>query len=343
MGDKNDRIIFSVFSDFHYKKGMYASEISDIEKILERAKDNGADFVLSAGDFCNDYLGSPELINAFLNNRHGLPVYNVYGNHELESKGNSMSVVTPLLTNDANIVLGQGAYYYFDKKCFRIICLDTNFSYNEANEEWQHNVTNSFGPPPENKRYNSLGDVQLKWLEKVVFDAADKGLKCIVLSHVGFSGKFGWDSPDAEAVRALFRHANEKATGTVLLGISGHIHTNHVAVTEDVLYIDVNTVRNGFWLPKPEKHYSDNHTFMYVDYDSDGKVKNSRIMRYNELSASGHTWFFSEPLSAIVTLDKDGKVVIEGMETEWAYGVVPDTNKHGKEPRIASGKWELHK
>ena len=75
---------FSVFADLHYKKGMYAVKISDMEKILERANENHVDFMIHAGDLCNDYIGSPELINAYLKNKYQLPVYGIYGNHEKE-------------------------------------------------------------------------------------------------------------------------------------------------------------------------------------------------------------------------------------------------------------------
>ena len=92
-------IKFVVFADFHYKKKMYMSSVEDLKAILKRAKDNGADFVVHLGDFCNDYAGSPEITNAYLNNEYGLPVFGVYGNHELESSGNSMNIVSARLTN----------------------------------------------------------------------------------------------------------------------------------------------------------------------------------------------------------------------------------------------------
>jgi DNA repair exonuclease SbcCD nuclease subunit len=92
---------------------------------MDRARDDRVDFVLHAGDFSNDYQGSPELVKKYLNNEYDLSVYGVYGNHELESNDNSMELVTPLLTNDTRVIwgtadgkLGDGSigYYYFEKK-----------------------------------------------------------------------------------------------------------------------------------------------------------------------------------------------------------------------------------
>ena len=78
---------------------MYTPQVAHLKQILDRAAENNVDFVLHGGDFCNDYAGSPELIDLYLNNPHNLPVYGVYGNHELETVGNSMENVTPCLCN----------------------------------------------------------------------------------------------------------------------------------------------------------------------------------------------------------------------------------------------------
>ena len=38
---------------------------------------------------------------------------------------------------------------------------------------------------------------------------------------------------------------------------------------------------------------------------------------------SSQTWFFKDPLSAIVTVSEDGTFEISGTETIWDYGVLP--------------------
>ena len=72
MADK--KIKFSVFADLHYKYMMYAPTVEDLDKILKRANENNVDFVIHCGDFCNDYIGSPELWNTYLNNKHIKPL-----------------------------------------------------------------------------------------------------------------------------------------------------------------------------------------------------------------------------------------------------------------------------
>ena len=67
------QIKFALFSDFHYNEGRYISSVADLEAILKRANDAGVDFVLQAGDFCNNFPTSPEIFKTFLENEYGRP------------------------------------------------------------------------------------------------------------------------------------------------------------------------------------------------------------------------------------------------------------------------------
>ena len=351
VGKYEKTLTFALFSDFHYKAGMYSTSVADMQAILDRAHKGGASFILSGGDFCNDFKGSPELMNAFLKNNYNLPAYNIYGNHELEA-GNTMDFVTPLLTNDKNVVwgtedgsIGDGsiAYYYFESGDFRIVCTDTNYSFNPSTQEWEHNYAGSYGPPSGNTKGNSLGPVQLEWLEEVLTDAAYKGKSCIVIGHDSFADRFRSTSPDASKIRDIYSTVNGIRKGTVLLSINGHIHTNNMAVVEDVLYIDMNTTRNGVWRGTGTEHYGNEHTYDYVEYDDLGNPITSYKRSLNELSMGKNTWFFEDPLSAIVKVSQYGTVTVEGMESRWIYGINPTDAKNDEVPKVTSGKWELIK
>lgn len=349
MADK--KIKFSVFADLHYKYMMYAPTVEDLDKILKRADENNVDFVIHCGDFCNDYIGSPELYNSYLNNKYGLEVHGIYGNHELESNNNSMSFVTPKLTNgkennwgtfDRKIGDGNIAYYYFDKNGFRIICTDTNYSFNHEFSAWEHNRTCSYGPPADNSLRESLGEKQLKWLEAVLLDAAQKKLKCIVFSHASFSGIWG-SSPDTTKVKDLFAKANNIRKGTVIMAINGHYHTNHLTENNGIVYMDVNTVKNGAWIAKGYPHYNDEHTFKVTEYDDDGNAIAKRDELLKKPWMSPNTWYFEEPLSAIITIRENGHIAIDGMKTAWAYDVTPEADGIGGcETQISSKEFKLN-
>ena len=331
----SDSIRFTVFSDLHYKKHMYAATIGAmLDPIIERAHDTKSDLLLHAGDLCNDYKGSPELLSRLLDNKYNLPVYGVFGNHELESRGNTVESVTPKLTNRP--VIGHN-YYYFDCKGYRFVCLDTNYSLLDG--KWVHNTEASWGAPKDSKLENSLGPEQLDWLEKVLTDAEHQGLRAITVSHAEFSGLYPSDGPtscpDADKVRALFAKVNEKRK-TVILAVNGHYHTDHLFERDGVYYFDCNTVQNGYWLPQTEQHYKPGQTYTFEDYQ-DGRFIKTEQLNLTTLSQAKNTWFFTKPLSAVITIDGDS-ITIDGSETEWMYGVVSERMRDGKKPCISSYK-----
>ena len=339
-------LTFSIFADFHYYKGSYMSSVADLESIMDRANGAGAKFVLNAGDFCNNYPKSPEIINAYLDNKYDLPVYGVMGNHDLEN-GGVMSNVTPALTNaevvwgtkNGKVGNGDVAYYYYEVDGFRIIALDTNHYYSTKDSTWKHYPSWYAGIPGNDTgtNGNALGPTQLSWLEDVIMDAAEKDIPCIILAHASLAGNRGSSQcSDYAAVQEIFRKANNKNTGTVLMALNGHHHSNHTDYVDGVLYFDVNTVRNGAWYSDGADHYT-NETFEYVEYDSNGKATSTTTKKLSSLGSAAKTWFFDTPMDAIVTVSSDGKIIIEGEEGGWIGNVAPGRGADGEEPLINSG------
>lgn len=321
---------FLVIGDFHYKKNMYVSTVADLDTMLRRACENHVDFVVHTGDFCNDYSGSPELLDTYLNNQYHLPVFGIYGNHELETRGNTMDFVTPRLCNrDVHFGSDDAGYWYYDTKGFRMIGLDTNYSFNESLDQWQHNLPASWGEPAGNKFAHSISPLQLQWLDRTLAEASEKGLKVIVFSHSALSGQW-YSSPDADYARSLF----DQYKGTVLMNINGHLHTDHFCVLDNIAYFDVNTVINGAWYGAGEFHYDDAHTYIREVVQCDGKIIGTETGKLNDLTQGKNTWFFEEPLSAIVDISLDGTISITGAKTSWRYGIVPPWHNDGMMPEI---------
>lgn len=349
-GDAKE-ITFAFFSDLHYIQDVYMSSVADLNSIFDRANAAKADFVMHGGDFSNDYTRSPEIVNAFLKNKYNLPALGVYGNHETEGPGavNTMNVITPWLTNQEVIwgtedgtmsEDGSVGYYYYEVKGFRIIALDTNYFLMKDTQEWKHipaGVANISDPTDISL---GLGTEQMAWLEATLMDAAVKDIPCIVVSHAGFSGIHVSSGQDAD-VRALFNKANTKQPGTVLMAISGHLHTNHADIVENVLYFDVNATRNVGWHGDGEVHYTD-ETFIRTKYDEDGNEIETSEMKLADLGQGNHTWFSADPLSAIVRVSSTGRIIIEGTDSNWLHGYVPNVGlSHGEEPSIISGTYDI--
>ena len=320
---------FLVLADFHYKKGMYTTTVGDLECILDRAAAEKVDFVIQLGDLCNDYLGSPEILRCFLQNRHGLKVYGVLGNHELESEGNSLEVVIPQLCNQPVTFAGEKkAYWFADLGEYRLIAMDTNHSYNEALGIWEHNHTNTVGHPAGNIYPHALGPEQLVWLDEVLTDADAKQQQCLIFTHADMTGL--WDpSPDAYAAQAVI----QKHPGRVLMVLNGHNHKDHFAVIDNVMYMDINTVRNGRWKLEANHHYPDELTFDLEKYDAQGNPTEVQNIPLNSLSQAINTWFFADPLCAVVTIE-GRTIAVDGSQTQWIYGIEPPNPPDGCYPRI---------
>ncbi len=345
-GATGKSVTFGLFADFHYKEGGYISSISNMNTIMKRAYDNKASFVISAGDMTNDMKGSPELVKAFKENEYGLNVYNVYGNHELESAGNTMLVVTPTLTNDENAVwgtedgtmgIGYVGYYYVDREGFRLVFLDTNYSYNTELEMWEHNKPASWSAPAGNINGESLGPDQLEWLENVLTDAAEKDIPCIVTAHNSFSSKIALPSRDAAAVRAIYKKVNTMQPGTVLMSINGHIHTDTNAFEDGVFYFDMNTTRNLWWQQQQVEHYTEEHTYMLEKYDDEGNLIEIVETPISTLGGAKNSWFSTDPLSAVVTVNENGVVTVDGCESTWIYDMPSENGSAGTRPSVSSG------
>lgn len=344
-----DLLCFSVLADLHYKKGMYPACVSDLETVLSGSAEQGAELILQLGDLCNDYIRSPELMNAYLKNRYRLPVYGIYGNHELETRGNTMSFVTPRLTNQADAVVwgtdsgtvedGSIGYYYFDRSGIRFICLDTNYSLNPDTGLYEHNAAASWGPPKQNLYPNSLGTRQLEWLRQVLQTAVDQGLRCIVSSHAALAE--AWQRcPEALIVRQMFREANARAPKTVLLVLNGHAHTHHYAMADGVLYADISAVKNGYWSSNRLDLYAEPdikdplYTFLYTEYDQGGTPAVSFYRPLSTLTMGNQSCFYKDPVYVTVTVREDGTVWIKGCETQWIYGIEPPMQNAAERLRI---------
>ena len=329
-----------VIGDFHYKKMMYPPTVANLSSVLTGGADG--EIIIHTGDFCNDYSHSPELFERLF--ADGREVYGVYGNHELETEGNTMRIVTPLLTNSADKAvfgtedgkMGDGdiAYYFVDRDGFRIIFLDTNYSQN-SDGEWVHNLPASWGAPSGNTNCHSLGEVQLAWLTKVIDDAGERGLRCITVSHNALNSDINKEALDSDAVGDIFRRANEKRSGTVVLAVSGHFHTVGRYERDGVTYLDCPATINGWWQSKKFFPYAEESadeprfTFPFESYDPDGKLIEIRSVPYSALRMGAQSLFYAEPVYTSVTVRESGEVESFVSPIAWAYGISPESSGAG--------------
>ena len=257
--------------------------------------------------------------------------------------------------------LATGSYYWFEKNGIRIIVTNNNFSWNpnHINGEvigWEHALIGSYGSPSAannasrgfdegtaalaNTQTSNLGPTQMAWLEDVLMDAVSQGIPCVIAGHGSYHPSVGGSS-SGEAVRALFKKANSIRKGTVIASLNGHQHTNRQFVMEDVLYLDITTVRNSEWRSTSEAHYTDAHTFTYDYYDDNGIYQKSETRTLNSLSMGKNTWFANDPVHSSVKITARGAVELTGMKSSYMYDVIPSGYKDYGYPGQNSGHWTL--
>ncbi len=282
-----NQIKFCIFSDYHYWKGNYPNAIEPLNEIIEAAHCKKVDFIIQCGDLCHNAPTAPEL-DVYLHNQYGIPVFNCLGNHELEDAA-SLEAVCKTYGMKKN-------YEAHDINGFRLIILDTNyFLSNDGTIKHQRPMTYGGDGPS-----GYLGDKQLEWLENQILTSSNP---CIVFSHDSMESNIC--SPDATRFRNIIRAANRKKRGSVLLCCNGHYHTNAVSVIEDVVYFDVNATFNIFWNPNPIQLFP-------KSFCSTARM-------------AAQCCYAKDPLYAIVTLEADGHIVIEGVKSEYLFGISPES------------------
>ena len=127
--------------------------------------------------------------------------------------------------------------------------------------------------------------------------------------------------------------------------INGHHHTNHTEYVDGILYLDMNT-SNGAYIPDGNAktpNYPTSATFEYVEYDATGKATGTKKMRINDLASIGKNemYYYEGPLSAIIHVSSNGRIIIEGDKTDWFLDIVPSNAGDGEEPLVNSGVFSV--
>ena len=217
-----------------------------------------------------------------------IKTYHTVGNHD--DDGNSHEETL------AAYRLARG-YYHFDRGGFRFVVTDTNNCLMDG--KWVH-YSNSNYYAVGRKSGSLITRVppeQLEWLKATIESSP---YPCIVTSHASYEREDG--SPDRVAVRKIFDDANAKHPGRVRLVINGHHHCDHVRILENIVYLDLNSASYD-WMVKT-------HT-AYPEED----VKRWKHAR--------HLIAWNDPVSAIITINRNGHLKVEGQRSEFYRGVTP--------------------
>lgn len=280
------RVKFSAFADLHHFPGVFYSRAEErLAGIRQRAEKEQVDFVISLGDFCHHVHRSADVIKQY--SSFPMPTYHVLGNHDSDETSYEEVLQAYGMEND---------FYYFDRNGFRFIILNSSYFYHEGT--YTNYSGGNYFPYPEKREYFSQAEID--WLAETL-EASP--YPCILFSHASLERESdGRDGAvhNKELVMPVIREANRRCPGKVRMAINGHMHRDGLSIQEDVVYLDLNSCTYD-WLPKTHDHFPEELT-----------------KEYNLLN---HTVIVNDPIHAVIELDTDGTIKIEGMESDYFMGI----------------------
>ena len=212
-------IRFLVFGDLHLEDCTDGED--RLETILNHAKEEQVDFIVSLGDLCfptEKYAHVVEKIN-----HCGIPVHHTIGNHDVQEWeiGHSLRFLGK-----------EKPYEAFEFGEYRFIILDTCYWQSEAGE---FHFPNRQRIP---SRYPLVPREQLEWLEEQLAD----GKETVIFSHMSLVNPF--------ARRGI---ANKEEVQQVLAGknvrlcMNGHDHGSDLKWVGNVPYYTVSSASQFCW------------------------------------------------------------------------------------------------
>lgn len=289
------RVKFSAFADLHHFPGVFYSRAEErLEVIRRRAEDEKVDFVISLGDFCHNVKKSAHVIKQYAD--FPMPVYHVLGNHDADETTFAEVLQAYRMEND---------FYCFDRNGFRFIVL--NSSNLLVDGEYIHYSLGNYFKHPDKREYFSRQAID--WLAGILQESP---LPCILFSHASLERESdGGDGSvhNRDQVMPIIREANRRCPGKVRMAINGHMHRNGLSIQENVVYLDLNSTTFD-WLPNPHNLFPEEIT--------------------GEYNLSQHTVIVNDPVHAVIELDTDGTVKIDGMKSSFFMGVTREMTDNPK-------------
>ncbi|MDO4629535.1 MAG: metallophosphoesterase [Planctomycetia bacterium] len=279
-----NQVKFSVFADFHHHPGVFCSRSAEHMPIIQnRALREKCDLIIHCGDFTHEPHLETEFVNSY--NNFQIPSYHTPGNHDFDT-------CTPEETFHAYRI--ENGYYSFDRNGFRFIVLDANYFRNEDGTFTHYSKGNYFKYT--GNAISNLPPEEVKWLSETLEKSP---FPCILFSHQSYEREVGGIA-NWEEIRTLIDSVNDRHPGRVRLCINGHYHRDHIRILRNVVYFDLNSASFD-WVERTHNCYPEELC--------------------KEYSLANHTVIYEDPVHAVITMNTDGLIQIDGMESKMLYGI----------------------
>ncbi|BCN31000.1 metallophosphoesterase family protein [Anaeromicropila herbilytica] len=268
-------IKFALFTDLHHD--VIPDGLERLNSFITRAREAEVDFIIELGDFCNPCHENEELLSIF--NDFEKPHHHVIGNHDSD------------LYTKKDVINWLGmehSYYSFESGNIKFIVLDAAFirygNEYEVYHKRNYEVTDGI--------YPSIPDFELNWLQREISESL---LPIVIFSHHSLENSFRKRGvSNREEVQSIINQATANGK-KILLCVNGHDHTDSIERINKTYYFTLNSISYKWFGPEYE-HFC---------YSSEIHEKYPSIK---------DIVLHSEPLSAIISIDEQCNIEIQGME-----------------------------
>lgn len=301
-----NRIRFTAFADLHHAPEWFKTEAPERLAAIQKRALDSQSDLLIS---LGDFCHFPTLEKEIIAQyaASGIPSYHVLGNHEFDH--DSLEEVVRAYNMPSN-------YYTFVVNGFRFIVLDNN-SFSDFPGVVFHYARRNYFDHARGREV--ISPEQVAWFRETVMNSQEP---CIVFSHAGLD--YPKTIPNREEILSIIRES-QNTPGRVMLCVNGHHHRNHLNIIDHVAFFDLNSASFD-WVSLP-------HHFFPEEW-------------YKKYECVGNQVLYNDPLSAVVTLDSEGNLSIEGCESSFCCGVSrektgnPDVYRPC-EPRVLSANVKL--
>jgi predicted phosphodiesterase len=269
---------FAVFTDLHHD--VIPDGMERLERFMTRAREAEVDFIIELGDLCHPCDKNKELLAMF--NDFNKPHYHVIGNHDTD-KYSKKAVM--------NWLGMENSYYSFECGNIKFIILDAAFiRYGDEFEVYhRRNYEKTEGI------YPSIPDYELAWLKDEIFESS---LPIVIFSHHSLENNFRKRGVSNRVeVQSIINQATANGK-KILICVNGHDHADSLNRINKTYYFSLNAMSYKWFGPE----------FEHFCYSSDIHA------RYPYLK---DIVLYNEPLSAVISIDEQCNIEIQGMEGDY--------------------------
>ena len=277
--DQTQRITFGICADVHQDIMHDASD--RLGAFVDAANAAAVDFSVQLGDFCVPKEENRPFSDIW--NTLEAPGYHALGNHDMDGGYTREQTVAYLSM--------AGRYYSFDMNGWHFVVLDGNDPQTPIDQNAPHPASNPLAPPRQGYP-SSIADDQLAWLRN---DLQTTDYPVIMFMHQSLELSI----INRQDVRTLLEDVNARAGWPkVLACFNGHHHLDYEMNINGIWHIQINSM-SCYWMGTKYAcvRYSDQ-----ID---------------QQFPAIKCTAPYQDPLYAMVTLETDGTIHINGVQSDW--------------------------